>query len=97
MGRGSVSASAMPSRTTQARNLPITNCGTDAGMVTTNSSVPLRLSSLHMRIVSAEQRKMSSTGSHSNMGRTSEMLRAKKVSPQKKANSVTPRKASRKR
>ena len=34
---------------------------------------------------------MSSTGSHSNMGRTSEMLRAKNVAPQKKANRVAPR------
>ena len=50
-----------------------------------------------MRMVSALARKMSKTGSHSNMGRTSEMLRAKNASPQKKTNSVTPRNAARNR
>ena len=77
--------------------MPSTNSALLAGTVTTSSSVPERCSSLHMRMVSALARKMSKTGSHSNMGRTSEMLRAKNASPQKKTNSVTPRNAARNR
>ena len=41
-----------------------------------------------MRMVRADARKISSTGSHSNIGRTSEMLRAKNASPQKNTNKV---------
>jgi len=42
-------------------------------------------------------RNTSSTGIHSNRGRTSAMLRAKKASPQKKTNRVTAAKAARNR
>ena len=96
-GSGSVSSRARPSSIQQARNLPTTNSQPEAGRVTTNSSVPVRRSSLHMRMVSAADRKMSSTGIHSNMGRTSATLRAKNASTQKKTNSVTARKTSRNR
>ena len=97
IGNGSVNTSANASSAQQARNLPATNSALVAGTVTTSSSVPLRRSSLHMRMVSAAARKISSSGSHSNIGRTSAMLRAKKASPQKNTNSVMPRKAARKR
>ena len=88
---GRVSAKATASSAQQARNFPSANCQALVGTVTTNSSVPTRRSSLHMRIVSAAAKKTSRIGSHSNIGRTSAMLRAKKASPQKKMNSVTPR------
>ena len=88
---GNVMASASAKSAQQARNLPSTKRQADTGTVTTNSRVPLRRSSLHMRMVSAAERKMSSTGSHSNMGRTSAMLRAKNASPQKNTNRVTPK------
>ncbi len=97
MGSGSVSSRAMASRTQQARNLPTTNSQPLTGTVATNSSVPVRRSSLHMRMVSAAERKTSSTGIHSNIGRTSATLRAKKASTQKKTNSVNARKAPRNR
>ena len=97
IGKGSVSANANTKRAQQARNLPSTNSALLAGTVTTSSSVPARRSSLHMRMVSADARKMSNTGSHSNIGRTSAMLRAKNASPQKNTNSVTPRNAAKNR
>ena len=50
--------------------------------------VPVLRSSLHIRMVSAPHRKMSSTGIHSNSGRISAMLRAKKDSTQKKMKKV---------
>ena len=96
-GRGNVNASATARSVQQARNLPRTNSQPLAGNVATNSSVPVRRSSLHIRIVNAELRKMRSTGSHSNIGRTSAMLRAKNASPQKKMKRVTARKLSRNR
>src|SRR3546814_16849906 len=45
-----------------------------------------------MRIVNADTRKISSSGIHSNSGRTSAMLRAKKVSTQKNTKRQTARK-----
>ena len=77
IGSGSVSSKAIPSRHRQAPNLPSTNSQVRAGTVKTNSMVPVRRSSLHRRIVKADARKMSITGIHSNMGRTSATLRAK--------------------
>ena len=59
----------------------------ETGAVSRNSSVPARLSSLHIRMVMAETRKIRRMGIHSNSGRTSAMLRAKKRSTQKKMNS----------
>ena len=88
---GTVIARAITRRAQQAANLPSTKRHALAGTVMTNSRVPTRRSSLHMRIVSAAERKISRMGSHSNIGRTSAMLRAKNASPQKKTNSVTPR------
>src|SRR5690606_40470269 len=57
--------------------------------------VPLRRSSLHRRMVNVLHRKISSSGIHSNIGRTSAMLRAKKASPQKNTNSVIAAKLAR--
>src|SRR5579883_2054153 len=59
-----------------------------------NSSVPARRSSLHMRMVSAETRKMRRTGIHSKSGRTSAMFLAKKRSTQKKMNSSAAKKTA---
>ena len=61
------------------------------GAVSRNSSVPARRSSLHMRMVIAETRKIKRIGIHSNSGRTSAMLRAKKRSTQKKMKSSAAR------
>jgi len=97
MGSGRVRTSAMASSVQQARNLPSTNSQPLTGNVATNSRVPVRRSSLHMRMVKAAHRKMSNTGIHSNMGRTSATLRAKYASTQKNTNRVTARKASRNR
>jgi hypothetical protein len=58
--------------------------------------VPARRSSDHMRMVMADTRNMSSKGIHSNSGRTSAILRAKKVSTQKNTNKVIARNAARK-
>ena len=91
-GSGSVSASAIATRTKQARNLPSTSCTGLAGVVIRNSSVPERRSSLHIRMVIAEIRKISKTGIQSKSGRTSAMLRAKKRSTQKTMKSSTARK-----
>ena len=56
--------------------------------MSTCSSVPLRRSSLHKRIVRVAERKINKIGIHSNKGRTSEMFLEKKDSPQKKINNV---------
>jgi hypothetical protein len=87
----------MPSSAQHARNFPKTSSQVVAGSVRINSWVPLRRSSLHIRIVSADERKISKTGIHSNIGRTSRIFRAKKASPQKNTNSVKPRNASKNR
>ena len=76
-----------------AKALPKTNSGTLVGSVMRYSIVPLLLSSLHIFIVSAEHRKIRRTGKPSNIGRTSEMLRAKNASTQKNVNSVSPKNA----
>src|SRR5690349_18679128 len=81
----------MATRARQARNLPSTRWMGLAGEVIRNSSVPARRSSLHMRMVRPETRKISSTGIHSNSGRMSAMLRAKKRETQKKVNRQTAR------
>ena len=96
-GSGSVNSSAIASSIQHAKNLPSTNDHVVTGTVDTNSSVPERRSSLHIRIVSAAHRKSSSSGNHSNIGRTSAMLRAKNASPQKNTNSVIARKLARNR
>src|SRR5690606_8185209 len=88
-------ASATARRLRQPRNLPATKCHSGTGWVSTCSRVPLRRSSLHRRMVSVLHRKISSTGIHSNIGRTSAMLRAKKASPQKNTNSVSAAKLAR--
>ena len=56
--------------------------------VVRGAGVPVRRSSLHMRMVSAPLRKISSIGIHSKSGRISATLRAKKDSIQKKMKSV---------
>jgi hypothetical protein len=68
IGRGRVPASASPSTAAQARNLPSTNCQSGTGSVSTCSRVPLRRSSLQLRMVSAALRKISSSGIHSKSG-----------------------------
>jgi hypothetical protein len=78
-------------------NLPSTSASGVTGAVSRLSRVPARRSSDQARMVSAATRKMSSSGSHRKRGRTSAMLRAKKVSPQKKAKSTAARNAPRKR
>ena len=77
-------------------NLPNTRVGTLTGAVNSGSRVPARCSSDQTRMVMAEARKMSRTGIHSNIGRTSAMLRLKKVSTQKNMNRVAARKAPKK-
>jgi hypothetical protein len=79
-----------------ARNLPTTSCQCGTGRVNRISMVPTFCSSLHRRIDSAPTRKMSRSGSQSNIGRTSAMLRVKNLATQKNVNSTTPRKVARK-
>jgi hypothetical protein len=74
-----------------AANLPATSSQVFTGNVSRISRVPERSSSLQARMVSAETRKMASTGSHSNSGRTSAMLRAKKRDQEKNTNRVAAR------
>ena len=81
----------------QARNLPPTRAGRPTGAVTSGSRVPARCSSDQARMVIAADRKMRVSGSHSNMGRTSAMLRLNQVSTQKTMNRVATRKAPKKR
>ena len=95
IGSGSVLINASSNRVKQARNFPMTKCHRLIGCVSTCSSVPLRRSSLHIRMVKAAQRKIRRIGIHSNSGRISAMLRAKKDSTQKKRNSVTAAKDAR--
>ena len=86
-----VRTSAVASRITTARNLPRARWTVLTGSVRSISRVPARCSSLHWRMVSVATSSIISTGIHRNRGRTSAMLRAKKVSAQKKRNSVAAR------
>ncbi len=94
-GRGRVASSASSSRPLQAKNLPSTNRQIPTGCTSTCSSVPVRRSSLHMRMVSAALSGISSSGIQSNSGRTSAILRANQDSTQKKINRVSPANAAR--
>ena len=50
---GKVSASAIPTNTQAAKNLPSTACHSVTGCVSSSSMVPLRRSSAHRRIDTA--------------------------------------------
>ena len=88
IGSGNITSSASNSNPIHAKYLPNTKDHSGADCVNTCSSVPVRRSSLHMRIVSVLASKINSIGIHSNIGRTSAMFLAKNASAQKKINNV---------
>ncbi len=84
IGSPDVSISAITTRVRAARNFPATIWHIRTGRVSRISMVPIFCSSLHRRMVNAATRKIRRIGSHRNRGRISAILRAKKVSIQKK-------------
>tara|TARA_Y100000746_G_C15075916_1_gene273914 strand:- start:205 stop:510 length:306 start_codon:yes stop_codon:yes gene_type:complete len=96
-GNHIVSRSEIANKLKHAKNLPTTISHVEIGRVEMNSSVPVRLSSLHILIVRAADKKIKRTGSHSKIGRTSAMFLAKNDSTQKNKNRVMDKKAPKNR